>query len=99
MRAGARALDLELLVSDADASPTVTAVKLPQADEFRQRIREKYGVEFAGGQGIHAGQIFRVGHMGYATPLDVLTSLAVLEIELKKLGKAVEAAERVLTAR
>ncbi len=98
-RAGIRALGLELLVNDRDASPTLTAVKHPQADEFRQRIRKKYGVEFAGGQGTHAGKVFRIGHMGYATPLDVLTALAVLEVELQKFGQATEAAERVLAAR
>lgn len=97
-RAGVKALGLELLVSDGDASPTVTAVKYPEADAFRQRIREKYGVEFAGGQGSHANRIFRVGHMGYATPLDVLTALAVLELELEKYGQGVQAAEQVLSA-
>lgn len=97
-RAGVRALGLELLVSDSDASPTVTAVKHPQADGFRQSIRRKYGVEFAGAQGIFAGKVFRIGHMGYATPLDVLTSLAVLEIELSKYGAAAAAAERVMAA-
>lgn len=96
MRAGAKALGLELVVEDKDASPTVTAVKYPEADAFRARIRDTYGVEFAGGQGPFANQIFRVGHMGYATPLDVLTALAVLEIDQKKFGCAVEAAEQVL---
>ena len=98
MRAGARALGLELLVQDADASPTVTAIKYPDADSFRARIRERYGVEFAGGQGVHANQIFRVGHMGYATPLDVLTALAVLEMDMKKFGQATKAAQLVLEA-
>lgn len=97
-RAGIRALGLELLVRDEDASPTLTAVKYPGADEFRKQIRQKYGVEFAGGQGIHAGQVFRIGHMGYATPLDVLTALAVLEVELKKFGQAAEAAQRIMAA-
>ncbi|NMB02323.1 MAG: alanine--glyoxylate aminotransferase family protein [Firmicutes bacterium] len=98
MRAGAKALGLDLLVNDQDASPTVTAVKLDDADQFRTRIRTQYGVEFAGGQGIHANKIFRVGHMGYATPLDVLTALAVLEIDLKKFGEATRAAEQVMQA-
>ncbi|NLL42737.1 MAG: alanine--glyoxylate aminotransferase family protein [Firmicutes bacterium] len=96
MRAGARALGLELLVKDDDASPTVTAIKYPNADNFRARIRERYGVEFAGGQGIHADNIFRVGHMGYATPLDVLTALAVLEMDMKKYGEATKAAQQVM---
>ncbi len=97
-RAGVRALGLDLLVQDKDASPTVTAIKYPNADSFRARIRELYGVEFAGGQGVHANSIFRIGHMGYATPLDVLTALAVLEINLKKFGEATRAAELVMEA-
>lgn len=98
VRAGARALGLELLVRDEDASPTVTAVKYPHADSFRTRIREQYGVEFAGGQGIHANNIFRIGHMGYATPLDVLTALAALEMDMKKYGQATKAAQLVMHA-
>lgn len=97
MRAGAKALGLELLVSDKDASPTVTGIRYPNADSFRIRIRERYGVEFAGGQGPHANQIFRVGHMGYATPLDVLTALAVLEIDSKQYGQATKAAEEIMS--
>lgn len=97
MRAGAKAVGLELLVNDQDASPTVTAVKYPEADSFRARIRKQYGVEFAGGQGVHANNIFRVGHMGYATPLDVLTALAVLETDMKKFGEATKAAEQVMS--
>lgn len=96
MRAGAKAVGLELLVAEQDASPTVTGVKYPNADSFRARIREQYGVEFAGGQGPHAGNIFRVGHMGYATPLDILVALAVLEVDLKKFGEATKAAEQVM---
>lgn len=95
VRAGVRALGLEPLTADSCASPTVTGVKHNQADEFRTAIRTKYGVEFAGGQGPFAGKIFRIGHMGYATPLDVLTSLAVLEMSLNKPGAATSAAEMV----
>lgn len=98
MRAGARAVGLELLVKDEDASPTVTGIRFPNADSFRARIKKQYGVEFAGGQGIHANNIFRVGHMGYATPLDVLTALAVLEMDMKKYGQATQAAEQVMEA-
>jgi len=54
------------------------------------------GWSLAGGQGIYAGEIFRIGHMGYATPLDVLTSLAVLELEFKRFGEATKAAELVM---
>ena len=70
-------------------------MKLENADEFRQNIRLKYGVEFAGGQGPFAGQIIRIGHMGYATPLDMLVALAAIEMSLGKLGVATAAAERM----
>lgn len=96
LRAGVKALGLELLVSDKDASPTVTAIKIAKANDFRTRVNRRFGVEFAGGQGMHAGEIIRVGHMGYATTLDVLVALAVLEIELEKFGQATKAAEKVL---
>ncbi|NLJ81466.1 MAG: alanine--glyoxylate aminotransferase family protein [Firmicutes bacterium] len=98
-RAGVKAVGLELLVADRDASPTVTGVKLSNADQFRARIKELYGVEFAGGQGPQAGRTFRVGHMGYATPLDVLTALAVIEMDLEKAGQATKAAETVMIGR
>jgi aspartate aminotransferase-like enzyme len=95
VRAGVRALGLVPLVADEHASPTVTGVKLDGADEWRTAIRARYGVEFAGGQGPFAGKIFRIGHMGYATPLDMLTSLAVLEMSFAKPGAATTAAELV----
>lgn len=98
LRAGVRALGLELLVADQDASPTVTAVRYADADKFRARLKEKYGVEFAGGQGIHANNIFRIGHMGYSTPLDVLTALAVLEVDLKKYGQGTKEAQMIMDA-
>lgn len=95
VRAGIRALDLEPLVADTWASPTVTGVKLKDADAFRAVVRTKYGVEFAGGQGQFAGEIIRIGHMGYSTPLDMIGVLAVLEMCLKKPGAATTAAEMV----
>lgn len=101
IRAGIRALELPLLVADAAASPTTTAIipsHVDNVDAFRTEIRLKFGVEFAGGQGKFAGKIFRVGHMGYATPLDMLTCLTALEMALQKPGVAVAAAEQVWQA-
>ena len=43
VREGVRALGLELLVAETYASPTVTGVKVDDADQFRQHIRLKYG--------------------------------------------------------
>jgi len=94
VRAGVRALGLELLVPDECASPTVTGLRIENADQLRAEIRTKYGVEFAGGQGPLAGEIMRIGHMGYASPVDMLAALAVLEMCFGKPGQATAAAER-----
>lgn len=96
VRAGLQALDLPLLVEDKWASPTVTAVKPGFSDigRFLAALRET-GVELAGGQGRLAGQIFRIGHMGSAAPVDMLATLAAIEAQLGGGGKAVSAAEQV----
>ena len=58
-----------------------------------------------GGQGKLKGQIIRIGHMGYTDELDVISSLAALEMVLSDLGLdiepgvAVTAAQQVLLAR
>ena len=97
VRAGFKALGLELLVEDKWASPTVTAVKpgFDDINSFVSDLRDRYGVELAGGQGRLSGQIFRIGHMGYAGPLDMLTALAAIETKLGLFGKATAAAEQV----
>jgi len=88
---------MELLVEDKWASPTVTAVKpgFDDINSFVSDLRDRYGVELAGGQGRLSGQIFRIGHMGYAGPLDMLTALAAIETKLGLFGKATAAAEQV----
>lgn len=97
VRAGIRALALPLLVEDRFASPTTTAVKPQEIDvpKFRVLVRDTYGVELAGGQGRLANDIFRIGHMGYATPLDMITCLAAIETALGKFGVATAAAQMV----
>ncbi|PTX59867.1 aspartate aminotransferase-like enzyme [Melghirimyces profundicolus] len=91
-RAGIRALDLELLTEDRDASPTVTAVKGGKtwsSEDLRKELR-RLGLRVAGGQQHLKGKIFRIGHMGYADPLDVLTTLSALEVALARIGAPVE---------
>lgn len=97
VRAGFKALGMELLVEDKWASPTVTAVKpgFDDINSFVSDLRDRYGVELAGGQGRLSGQIFRIGHMGYAGPLDMLTALAAIETKLGLFGKATAVAEQV----
>jgi aspartate aminotransferase-like enzyme len=55
----------------------------------------------APGQGPLKGSVFRIGHFGYFSELDILRGLAALEMTLDslghpvKLGAAVAAAEQV----
>jgi aspartate aminotransferase-like enzyme len=89
-RAGIKAIGLELLCQDEQfASNTVTAVKIPQSVEARQlrhTALNTFGTVLAAGQGKLKDTIFRVGHMGYITPNDVLIALAAVENSLTYLG-------------
>ena len=71
---------------------------MPEIDnigDFLKNLYFNYGVELAGGQGKLATTTVRIGHMGYATPLDMLTTLAAIEASLGKFGVATAAAEQV----
>jgi aspartate aminotransferase-like enzyme len=110
-RAAAVAAGLELYAPGAP-SPTVTAIKAPRladgtaldTDLLVKHLRSSYGVSIVGGQGSMKGQIFRVAHLGYYGPFDILTVVTALEMSLKDLGCKVElgvgtrAAEEILSA-
>jgi aspartate aminotransferase-like enzyme len=89
-RAGVRALGLELLVEDDAASPTLTAVKLENADDFRKMMREEFHIALGGGLGKVKNKILRLGHMGYTDAADMLKMFAAIELALKKSGYEVE---------
>ncbi|WP_101841903.1 alanine--glyoxylate aminotransferase family protein [Halobacillus sp. Marseille-P3879] len=87
-RAAFRAVNVPLLVSDEDASSTVTSVR-PQtfeAEQFRKIVNQEFGLMTAGGQQHMKGDIFRIGHMGYSRPANVLQYISIIEIALKRLG-------------
>lgn len=101
VRAGIRALGLELLAEDAWASPTVTAVKAPPWLEVKRLLREleeRYGVVLAGGQGPLAGKLFRIGHVGHVAWSDVVVALAALEMAYRRLGGQVKLGNAVAAA-
>ncbi len=87
-RAGYLGMGLELLADPKHYSNTVTAVKYPEGiddTEFRSLIRH-FGVLIAGGQGPVKGKIFRTNHMNICIDRDVLTTMALIEVTLKRLG-------------
>jgi aspartate aminotransferase-like enzyme len=91
-REAARGMELPLLVSEEDASSTVTSIKPTtfEAEELRKAANEEFGLILAGGQKHMKGEIFRIGHMGYSRPSDVLRYISTLEIILKRLGHPFE---------
>jgi len=103
-RAAVQTLGLRLLAPE-HPSPAATGVWLP-ADLNGARLlsymRERMGVDLAGGQGHLKGKVARVAHIGYAGPFDVLTAISALEMALSRfgwaleLGRGVGAAEEVL---
>lgn len=105
LRAGLKALGLDLLAEDAEASTGVTAVYKPagaETKDIQKIMRERFGITLAGGQKQLEGQIFRIGHLGYIAATDILVTLAALEITLTELGinvvlgAGVSAAQRVI---
>lgn len=87
-REACRAMNLPLLTSDAEASTTVTSIR-PQtfgAEQLRKLAREEFGLVLAGGQKHLKGEIFRIGHLGYSRPENVLQYVSILEVILKRLG-------------
>ncbi len=103
-RAAIKALGLELFAEKP--ADSLTAVKVPEgidSQELIKRLKEKYGVNFAGGQNELKGKIFRIAHLGYFDKLDIITAIAALEMVLSELGhkfelgSGIKAAERILT--
>lgn len=89
-RAGVKAMGLELLCADERfASNSVTAVKVPagvEAKALRATALKQFGAILAPGQGKLQETIFRIGHLGYVTPNDVLSALVATELTLAHLG-------------
>jgi aspartate aminotransferase-like enzyme len=95
------------LFAPAAPSPTVTSVVGPgglDTDKLVKQLRDGYGVSITGGQDAVKGKIFRVAHLGWFSPFDIITSVAAIEMALGDLGVSivrgagVAAAEEVLHA-
>jgi len=88
VRAGTKALGLQLLAEKGHESNTLTAIKYPKGVEdgvFRKTMRG-HGVLIAGGQDHLKGKIFRVAHMNLTAEREILLTLAITELSLRELG-------------
>jgi aspartate aminotransferase-like enzyme len=106
VKAGVRAMGLELSGEYLDRAWAVTAIKAPEGidgNELVARCRRDHGVILAPGQGPMKGKVFRIGHLGNYDRLDIIRGLSALEQTLTSMGYAVPpgagvaAAETVFT--
>ena len=89
-RAGLEVLGMPLVASRP--ADSFTAAYVPEGidgKQLLQRVESRFGVKLAGGQGPLKGKIVRIAHMGLIDELDILGTLAALELVLVELGRAV----------
>ncbi len=101
VKEGVRALGLDLFGEGLEHNWTVTAIRAPEgldADTISGRIRADFGVVLAPGQGPLKGAVFRIGHLGYFSELDIIRGLAALEMTLERLGHPVKRGAAVAAA-
>jgi aspartate aminotransferase-like enzyme len=101
VKEGVQALGLDLFGEGLDQNWTVTAIRAPEgidADTISDRIRADFGCVLAPGQGPLKGTVFRIGHFGYFSELDIVRGLAALEMTLERLGYPVKRGAAVAAA-
>jgi aspartate aminotransferase-like enzyme len=85
-------MGLRLFADERYASNTVTAILTPEgveANELRRLVQQDYNVVLAEGQGKLAGNVFRIGHLGYCSEKDIDETLAAIRGTFAKLGHPV----------
>ncbi len=96
-RTAVKALGLELF--SKRPGNVLTAVNSPvPAGKLTKIMRDKYGVTIAAGQDQYKDSMFRISHLGYLTPFDIITGITALEFALKELGVDVQVGKGVSAA-
>jgi serine---pyruvate transaminase len=101
VKEGVKALGLDLFGEGLEDNWTVTAINAPDgidAETISDRIRADFGCVLAPGQGPLKGKVFRIGHLGYYSELDIVRGLAALEMTLERLGYPVKRGAAVAAA-
>jgi alanine-glyoxylate transaminase/serine-glyoxylate transaminase/serine-pyruvate transaminase len=90
LRAGIKALGLDILTQEGYELPVLTASLLPEGvdeEQVKQKLLEEYSIEVGGGFGALKGRLIRIGLMGYnSCRKNVDTVLAALEHILPACG-------------
>jgi len=98
-RAGCEAMGLSLFAKRP--SNGVTAVTVPEGMDSKKLVKQmqdRYRVTVAGGQGEMAGKVFRIAHMGFIGPFDILVALSATELALMELGASLTPGEALKAA-
>jgi serine---pyruvate transaminase len=101
VKEGVQALGLDLFGDGLEDNWTVTAIRSPEgidADTISDRMRSDFACVIAPGQGPLKGKVFRLGHFGYFSELDIIRGLAALEMTLERLGYPVKRGAAVAAA-
>ena len=89
-RAAVRAWGLEVVArNEAEASRAATAVLVPEgydADAVRRLILDRFDMSLGTGLGPFKGKAFRIGHIGDLNALQLMGTLAGVEMGLKLAG-------------
>ena len=89
-RAAVRGWGLEVLCADErEYSASLTAVLVPDADEVRRIILERFDMSLGAGLGKLAGRVFRIGHLGDFNDLMLAGTLCGVEMGLRLAGVTV----------
>ncbi len=97
-RAAVQALGLELFARRP--STALTVIRVPpglDGSAVLKRLEKEYGYKWADGQDTLKGKIWRLSHMGYVDPFDVLGAIAALELVLAAAGMPVAVGHGVAT--
>ncbi|WP_247728519.1 pyridoxal-phosphate-dependent aminotransferase family protein [Halovivax limisalsi] len=94
LQAGVEGMGLEMNAAPAARLPSLNAVVVPDGvddGEICDAVLERYDLEIAGGLGDLAGDVFRIGCMGYsARPENVVLTVTALGDALESAGADVD---------
>ncbi len=82
-------------------SDTVTAIRTPDGVDASQVLKiayERYEVSFGAGLAEFAGKVFRIGHLGLVSEVQLLAGIAAAEMAMRDIGIEVAAGSGVAEA-
>jgi aspartate aminotransferase-like enzyme len=90
VRSGVLEMGLSLFADPPHCSNIVTAVTLPEGmapKDVRDELRSRYNTIVAGGLGRTADSVIRIGHVGFFTEQELVTTLEQLDAVVKSLKR------------